>query len=481
MIKNIRKTKKKMVDFYYEGLSLKNEDNSFFEVAPLISTNLGYFPITGVYRSKDEKLTTIKTKDYFLNVVKDDHTFLQYVENKEPIWKNLKELNIGDKIITLSGAQEIIEIIEANNGNVFDFRVDPTHAYFTNGILSHNSMIALSMMREPTIDLIVYFDSEGGGISEDFADFLGIDSSKILYQAMSTIEELKAKMGLVIDIVEKNKTKKNVLMIIDSISMLTTDRELDEKGGADMGNKAKQTREFFRSYIRKMQKMNIACVMTGHLTSTIGGYGPSKEVTGGTILQYAPSAEVRFAKVNAESEIEKSALGATMIKIRAEMVKSRFGTLGKRVKFDLDMERGLDPYAGLFDILRDYEMITPVKKDWDAQLLAKEMGKSSTGWWAFTPWKNEKLKSTYDQIIEKDLSKSGKWREKQLGEFCKNEWFLNLIQECLDSVFMMEKAIDEVVEDKEAEEIIAREVQEVESGEPVEKTSKKKKGDQATA
>ncbi len=231
MIKNIRKTKKKMADFYYEGLSLKNEDNSFFEVAPLISTNLGYFPITGVYRSKDEKLTTIKTKDYFLNVVKDDHTLLQYVEDKEPIWKNLKELNIGDKIITLSGAQEIIEIIGANNGSVFDFRVDPIHAYFTNGILSHNSMIALSMMREPSIDLIVYFDSEGGGISNDFAQFLGIDSSKILYQPMNTMEELKIKMGLVIDIIEKNKSKKNVLMIIDSISMLTTERELDEKGG----------------------------------------------------------------------------------------------------------------------------------------------------------------------------------------------------------------------------------------------------------
>ena len=96
---------------------------------------------------------------------------------------------------------------------------------------SGKSMIALSMMREPSIDLIVYFDSEGGGISNDFAQFLGIDSSKILYQPMNTMEELKIKMGLVIDIIEKNKSKKNVLMIIDSISMLTTERELDEKGG----------------------------------------------------------------------------------------------------------------------------------------------------------------------------------------------------------------------------------------------------------
>lgn len=473
MIKNIKQVKSKMEDFYYEGLSLKNEDNSFFEVAPLIDTNLGYFPITGVYRNKDEKLMTIKTKDYFLNVVKDDHTFLQYIENSECIWKNLIDLKIGDKIITISGAQEITEISESKNGNIFDFRVDPIHAYFTNGILSHNSMIALSMMREPSIDLIVYFDSEGGGISNDFAEFLGIDASKILYQPMNTIEELKLKMGLVIDIIEKNKSKKNVLMIIDSISMLTTERELDEKGGMDMGNKSKLTREFFRSYIRKMQKMNIACVMTAHLTSTIGGYGPSKEVAGGTILQYAPSAEVRFAKVNAESEIDKSALGATMIKIRAEMVKSRFGTLGKRVKFDLDMERGLDPYAGLFDILRDYEMVTPVKKDWEAQVEAREMGKSSTGYWAFVPWKNEKLKALYDKMIEKGLTTSGKWREKQIKDFCSaNTWFLQEIQDCLDSINTMEKPNDEVVEDKETEEILNVIVEQEEKEKPAKKSKK---------
>ena len=44
---------------------------------------------------------------------------------------------------------------------------------------SGKSMIALSMMREEDIDLIVYMDSEGGGITSDFADFLKIDTSSI--------------------------------------------------------------------------------------------------------------------------------------------------------------------------------------------------------------------------------------------------------------------------------------------------------------
>lgn len=102
---------------------------------------------------------------------------------------------------------------------------------FTGDPGSGKSMIALSMMRDEAIDLIVYMDSEGGGVTEDFAEFLGIDTSKILYTPIDTIEDLIDRMEKVIDTIEKNKSSKNILMVIDSISMLTTNREKDPNGG----------------------------------------------------------------------------------------------------------------------------------------------------------------------------------------------------------------------------------------------------------
>lgn len=444
MIKNIKRTKRKMEDFYYQGLSLKNEDNSFFEVAPLILTNLGYFPITGVFRNKSEKLVEVKTKDYNIKVVKDDHTFLKYEKGTQPVWTHLNDLKVGDKIITLSGAQEITEILESGEGNIFDFRVDPTHSYFTNGILSHNSMISLSMMREDDIDLIVYLDSEGGGVTEDFAKFLGIDTSKILYTPIDTIEDLISRMQKVIDIIEKNKSAKSVLMVIDSISMLTTDREKDPTGGQDMGNKAKQTRAFFRQYARKMQKLNICAVMTAHLTENIGGYGPAKSVAGGTILGYIPSVEVRFSRVNKDSDVEKSAKGAQMVKIRAEVIKSRLGTHGKRVSFDLDMKNGLDPYAGIFDILRDYEFVIPGASDLDAQIEEKNIPKRSTGWWVFKPFDNKKTEQLFE-FVKENYTPSGKFREDQIKEFCQDERFFAKVSELLASIDIEENEEDEQI------------------------------------
>jgi RecA/RadA recombinase len=460
------------------------------------------------------------------------------------------------------------------------------------------SMIALSMMGGKDLDLIIYFDSEGGGITTEFAEFLGVDPTKILYSTVDTVEDLIAKLEKTIDVVSKNKQNKNILMIIDSISMISTEREVDPNGGADMGcytpdtlvptlaqddktiinkhineiklddkvlthlnswekvtkiftytkeekpelieiesvdgdiikltpnhrllvshdsnilwieassiletdllqkmphdffdvivgkddiinkaaidiyksvgiksikkientdnvydlevegahtyctgdniighnSKARLLRQFFRTYIRKLQKLNIATVITAHLTENIGGYGPAKVVSGGTSLGYAPSVEVRFSKVNAESETERNAIGTSMVKIRAEIIKSRFGTTGKIIKFDLDMERGLDLYAGLFDIMRDYGFIIPAASDLEKQIEEKNIPKKSTGWWIFKPWDNEKTIELYNKMQEKGLtSEGGKFRENKIKEFCAdNKWFLDDVSAVLASIY----------------------------------------------
>lgn len=301
---------------------------------------------------------------------------------------------------------------------------------------SGKSMIALSMMREPSIDLIVYMDSEGGGITADFADFLNIDTSKILYTPVDTIEDLIERMRKVIDTIEKNKSSKNVLMVIDSMSMLSTSREKDPTGGSDMGSKARLTRQFFRTYARKMQKLNIACVMTAHLTENIGGYGPSKVVAGGTIMSYMPSIEVRFSKVNKDSEHEQNSIGTSMAKIRAEVLKSRFGTHGKRVHFDLDMATGLDEYAGLGDILRDYQFMIPASADLEAQIEEKKIPKKSNGWWMFKPFDNPITEGLFQKMIDEELTGSGKFREKQIKTFCADHvWFRDAVAGLLKSIY----------------------------------------------
>jgi len=194
------------------------------------------------------------------------------------------------------------------------------------------SLIALNSMKSTNINLIILMDSEAGA-SKDFAEFLGVDPGKVMYIPIDTTELMIQKMKAFVDYIEKNKITKNTLIVIDSMSMISTEREQGEDGKADMGNKTKQVREFFRQYTRKIQKLNIAVVMTAHLTTNIGGYGDPMVVSGGTIMSYIPSTELRFSKINAESTNEQNAVGTSIVKIQCEVKKSRFGTYGKRIKF----------------------------------------------------------------------------------------------------------------------------------------------------
>ena len=254
----------------------------------------------------------------------------------------------------------------------------------------------------------------------------------------------------------KNTDKVYDLTVEDSGTYCTGDFIVGHN--SDMGNRAKTARSFFRQYTRKMQTLNIAAVFTAHLTDNIGGYGPAQVVSGGTILGYAPSAEIRFAKVNAESETEQSAKGTSLVKIRADMIKSRFGTTGKRVKFDLNVAKGLDAYSGIFSILNDYEFVIPAAKDVEEQIKEKNVPKKSTGWWMFKPWGNKEVSSLYKRLIDENItSDSGKFREDDIKEYCKeHDWFLPTLQAILDTIYDEEQVDIPVGEPEIQEDIPAK-------------------------
>lgn len=215
------------------------------------------------------------------------------------------------------------------------------------------SLLCEMAMVDPTIDLIVYFDTEAA-MNIDFLKFLGVNPDKILYMPIDTVEQINEAAQEVLDTIVMNKSNKKVLMVIDSIALATTEKELDPDAGSDMGNKAKLLRSFFRVYARKIEKHNIALLVTNHYTQKIGVmYGSNKTTTGGTALPYAAS--VRLDLKIADTQIDKKleTLGASAVTIKAKTEKNRVFSPKRTVRFVLDFERGVDRYSGLFQILVD--------------------------------------------------------------------------------------------------------------------------------
>jgi recombination protein RecA len=217
------------------------------------------------------------------------------------------------------------------------------------------TLLCETAMKDPTIDLIIYFDTEAA-MNMDFLKFLGVDPSKVLYQPIDTVEQLQDVCEEVLNTIIANKQgNKKILMIVDSIALASTEKEMNPEGGSDMGYKARELRSFLRKYARRIEKYNIALLVTNHYTQKIGVvYGPNKTTTGGTALPYAAS--VRLDLKIEELEIDKKleAIGASSVTLKATTIKNRCFSPRRRVTFVLDFERGVHRFSGLFKILLDY-------------------------------------------------------------------------------------------------------------------------------
>lgn len=216
------------------------------------------------------------------------------------------------------------------------------------------SLLCEMAMRDPTVDLIIYFDTEAA-MNIEFLKFLGVDISKVLYQPIDTVEQLQETCAEVLNTIVTNKLiNKKVLMIIDSVALASTEKEMDPEKGTDMGNKAKKLREFFRVYARKIEKYNVALLVTNHYTQKIGVmYGSNKVTTGGTALPYAASVRIDLKVQELDIDKKLEAIGASSVTLRATTMKNRNFSPRRRVFFVLDFEKGVHRYSGLFQILKD--------------------------------------------------------------------------------------------------------------------------------
>ena len=217
------------------------------------------------------------------------------------------------------------------------------------------SLLCQMAMVDPTLDLIIYFDTEAA-INKEFLEFLGVDIDNILYEPIDTVEQMIAICQEVLDTVVANKqTDKKILMVIDSIALASTEKEMDPDAGSDMGYKARLLRKFFRVYARKLEKYSVALLVTNHFTQKIGiVFGNPKTTTGGTALPYAAS--VRISLNIAETKItdkKAEAIGASSVTLKAKTDKNRHFSPKRKVSFVLDFERGVHKYSGLFKVLKE--------------------------------------------------------------------------------------------------------------------------------
>ena len=107
-------------------------------------TDEGWVDIQEVHKTIKFDVWTVETENFKLECA-DEHIVIG--KNREEIY--VKDLKIGDQIITENGPESVIRVekLDVEPEHMYDLSIDSeNHTFFTNGILSHNSTLATIFM-----------------------------------------------------------------------------------------------------------------------------------------------------------------------------------------------------------------------------------------------------------------------------------------------------------------------------------------------
>ena len=211
--------------------------------------------------------------------------------------------------------------------------------------------IASTFLNDHPDGAVFYFDSEAAATPDLFRD-RGLDPARVWHFPIDTIEEFRTQMIRILDNLLKTpeKDRKPLLIILDSLGMLASQKELqdamDDKQVRDM-TKSQTIKSVFRIITSKLGKLKIPMIVTNHTYKTMNPYGEPSDMGGGSGLKYAASTIITLTK-SKEKDSSKEVIG-NIIKVKT--YKSRLTKentqIATRLFFD---SRGLDEYYGLLEL-----------------------------------------------------------------------------------------------------------------------------------
>lgn len=205
----------------------------------------------------------------------------------------------------------------------------------------------------------VLYDSEMANNDKVSLKSRGIDTNNLLYVPIDTVENLKTS---VLNIIEEADKDDKVIIIIDSIGNLSTNKELEDSidgsGTKDM-TRAAQLKALFRTCTIKAGVKNIPIIAINHVYAAMSFMG-GNVIAGGGGPAYNSSVTLTFTKAQekgTDGSITGGLISSTTTKCRTAKEKTK-------VKFSIDFESGLNQYSGLELFCKEEKLIEGDKRGW---------------------------------------------------------------------------------------------------------------------